>query len=190
MTNAAKDAAKRLKSTLRLPSTTFPPRPPPADLAKYLPRCTDDLYSWQRRQRPSSNTFTLHDGPPYANGDLHVGHALNKILKDIICRSELARGKRIDYVPGWDCHGLPIELKALEHHSWKHGEDVEAVSIRDAAKAFARDTVTKQMAGFKSWAVMGDWENHWETMHIAFEIRQLEVFRAMAEHGLIYRKHK
>ena len=190
MNIAAKDAAKFLKSTLRLPSTTFPPRPPPADLARYLPTCTDDLYSWQRRERPASNPFTLHDGPPYANGDLHVGHALNKILKDIICRSNLAEGKRVDYVPGWDCHGLPIELKALEQHGWKRGQDVDAVSIRSAAKAFARDTIAKQMEGFKSWAVMGDWDSHWETMDKDFEIRQLNIFKAMADHGLIYRKHK
>lgn len=190
MNIAAKDAVKFLRSTLRLPSTTFPARPPPADLAKYLPQCTDELYSWQRRESPASNPFVLHDGPPYANGDLHVGHALNKILKDIICRVNVAEGRRVSYVPGWDCHGLPIELKALEKHGWKRGQDVDPVSIRNAAKAFARDTISRQMEGFKSWAVMGDWENHWETMEESFEIRQLGIFRAMADHGLIYRKHK
>ena len=185
-----KDAAKFLKSTLRLPSSTFPPRPKPADLAKYLPRCTDDLYAWQRQERPKSNIFVLHDGPPYANGDLHVGHALNKIIKDIICRSKLAEGKRVDYVPGWDCHGLPIELKALEKHGWERGQDVDPVSIRAAAKKFAYKAVERQMAGFRSWAVMGDWENHWKTMQKDFELRQLAVFQAMAEYGLIYRKNK
>lgn len=190
MTQAAKDAAKFLKSTLRLPSSTFPPRPRPADLAKYLPRCTDDLYSWQRRERPASEPFVLHDGPPYANGDLHAGHALNKIVKDIICRSRLAEGKRVDYVPGWDCHGLPIELKALEHNGWKRGQGVDPVAIRKAARKFAYKTVDKQMTAFRSWAVMGDWKNHWLTMQKDFELRQLSVFRAMAQHGLIYRKHK
>ncbi len=190
MTIVGKDAAKLLKSTLRLPSTTFPPRPPPADLAEYLLRCTDDLYSWQRRERPASSSFVVHDGPPYANGDLHVGHALNKILKDIICRSKVAEGSKVDYVPGWDCHGLPIELKALEKQGSKRGQDIEPVSIRNAAKAFAQGAISKQMKSFKSWAVMGDWEGHWETMEKSFEIRQLEIFRAMAGHGLIYRKHK
>ncbi|KAK6376374.1 isoleucine-tRNA ligase [Exophiala oligosperma] len=190
MTQVAKDAAKFLKSTLRLPSSTFPPRPRPTDVAKYLPKCTDELYAWQRRERPASNTFILHDGPPYANGDLHVGHALNKIIKDIICRSRLAEGKRIDYVPGWDCHGLPIELKALEHHGWARGQGVDPVAIRKAARKFAYKTVDKQMAGFRSWGVMGDWENHWLTMQKDFELRQLSVFQAMAEHGLIYRKNK
>ncbi|EXJ75985.1 isoleucyl-tRNA synthetase [Cladophialophora psammophila CBS 110553] len=185
-----KDAAKLLKSTLHLPSSTFPPRPRPSDLAKYLPRCTDDLYSWQRQERPASDTFILHDGPPYANGDLHVGHALNKIIKDIICRSRLAEGRRVDYVPGWDCHGLPIELKALEMHGWERGQGVDPVSIRNAARKFAYKTVEKQMAGFRSWAVMGDWANHWKTMQKDFELRQLIVFQAMAQYGLIFRKHK
>ncbi|KAI1614447.1 isoleucyl-tRNA synthetase [Exophiala viscosa] len=190
MTQAAKDAAKFLKSTLRLPTSTFPPRPRPADLAKYLPRCSDNLYAWQRHGRPASNTFVLHDGPPYANGDLHVGHALNKILKDIICRSRLAEGRRVDYVPGWDCHGLPIELKALEHNGWKRGHGVDPVAIRKAARKFAYKTVEKQMAGFRAWGVMGDWEKHWLTMQKDFELRQLSVFQAMAKHGVIYRKHK
>ncbi|ETN38198.1 isoleucine-tRNA ligase [Cyphellophora europaea CBS 101466] len=190
MTQVAKDAAKFLKSTLRLPSATFPPRAPPADIAKYLPRCTDDLYAWQRQHRPVEDTFTLHDGPPYANGDLHVGHALNKILKDILCRTALAQGKRVDYVPGWDCHGLPIELKALEHHGWQRGQNEDPVAVRKAARNFASNTVRKQMKGFKSWGIMADWENHWKTMDKNFEIRQLEIFQAMAEHDLIYRRHK
>src|SRR5262249_55627986 len=111
---------KTWSSTLQLPKTSFPPRSTLADQAKFLQRCTVDLYAWQRRERTAteSNTFSLHDGPPYANGSLHVGHSLNKILKDLICRTQLAQGKRVSYVPGWDCHGLPIELKALEKHGW------------------------------------------------------------------------
>ena len=190
MTEAAKAAAKFLKSTLRLPTSTFPARPPPADIAKYLQRCTDDLYAWQRQSRPAANTFRLHDGPPYANGDLHVGHALNKILKDIICRTKLSEGKRVDYVPGWDCHGLPIELKALEHHGWQRGQDRDPLAIRKAARNFAGKAVKQQMKGFKEWGIMADWQNHWKTMDRSFEIRQLEVFQAMVNEGLIYRRHK
>ncbi|KPI46093.1 Isoleucine--tRNA ligase [Cyphellophora attinorum] len=190
MTEAAKQAAKFLKSTLRLPVSTFPARAPPQDIAKYLPRCTDDLYAWQRQARTTSPTFTLHDGPPYANGDLHVGHALNKILKDIICRTKLSQGNKIDYVPGWDCHGLPIELKALEKHGWQRGEGKDPVAIRKAARNFALKAVEKQMKGFKAWGVMADWEGHWKTMDKSFELRQLQVFRDMVEKGLIYRKHK
>lgn len=113
--------------TLALPKSHFPPRPTSDQLETYRQRCTDDLYAWQRANRPSTvtvrtgssvhecdNEFVLHDGPPYANGAVHVGHALNKILKDLMLRWELAMGKRVQYTPGWDCHGLPIELKALQ----------------------------------------------------------------------------
>jgi len=185
------EALKAIKLTLRLPSSKFPPRPPPEALTRYLQRC-DELYAWQLRERPASShqTFTLHDGPPYANGDLHVGHALNKITKDIICRTKLAEGKRINYVPGWDCHGLPIELKAFEKHGWERGSGVDPVKIRGAARGFAAKAVEKQMKGFRSWGVLGDWDNHWKTMDKDFELRQLTVFKAMAEHGLIVRRHK
>lgn len=185
------EALKALKSTLRLPSSKFPPRPPPEALNRYRSRC-DELYAWQRSQRPadSANTFTLHDGPPYANGDLHVGHALNKITKDIICRTKLAEGRHVNYVPGWDCHGLPIELKAFEKHGWDRGSGVDPVKVRGAARGFAAKTVDKQMKVFKSWGIMADWDGHWKTMDREFELRQLEVFKAMAEHGLIVRRHK
>ena len=185
------EALKAIKSTLRLPSSKFPPRPPPDAIARYVRQC-DDLYAWQLRERPASSyeTFTLHDGPPYANGDLHVGHALNKITKDIICRTKLAEGKRINYVPGWDCHGLPIELKAFEKHGWERGSGVNPVKIRGAARGFAAKAVEKQMKGFRSWGIMADWDNHWKTMDKDFELRQLAVFKAMAEHGLIIRRHK
>lgn len=185
------EALKALRSTLRLPSSKFPPRPPPEAIKSYLSRC-DELYAWQRDQRPPNpeNVFTLHDGPPYANGDLHVGHALNKITKDIICRTKVAEGRHVDFVPGWDCHGLPIELKALEKHGWERGNGVDPVKIRGAARDFATRTVEKQMKVFKSWGIMADWHNHWKTMDKDFELRQLKVFRAMAEHGLIVRRYK
>jgi len=185
------EALKAIKLTLRLPNSKFPPRPPPEAVARYVQQC-DELYAWQLRERPATSheTFTLHDGPPYANGDLHVGHALNKITKDIICRSKLAEGKRINYVPGWDCHGLPIELKAFEKHGWERGSGIDPVKIRGAARGFAAKAVEKQMKGFRSWGVMGDWDNHWKTMDKDFELRQLTIFKAMAEHGLIVRRHK
>lgn len=190
MTTAVKKAVKSWSSTLRLPKSSFPPRASPEEIAKYLQRCVDDLYSWQRRERPATTSFTLHDGPPYANGKLHVGHALNKILKDIVCRVQLAQGRRVSYVPGWDCHGLPIELKALEHHGWKKGIDDDPVAVRQAARNFAELTVQQQMKGFKSWGVMGDWAAHWKTMDKDFELRQLSVFKELARRGLIYRRHK
>ncbi|KAL1984292.1 hypothetical protein VTN96DRAFT_9250 [Rasamsonia emersonii] len=179
-------------STLKLPKSTFPARVSLADQAKYLRRCTDDLYAWQRSARPADRTFVLHDGPPYANGELHIGHALNKILKDIICRVQLARGRRVNYVPGWDCHGLPIELKALQAQK-ELGElkgTAGAAVIRKAARELAERTVAEQMKGFRGWAIMGDWEGHWKTMDKGFEMKQLAVFREMVDRGLIYRRFK
>lgn len=190
MTKLAKEVAKSWSSTLRLPKSTFPARATAADLQKYLKRATDDFYEWQGQARAHLQPFTIHDGPPYANGDLHVGHALNKILKDIINRTQLLQGRRIHYRPGWDCHGLPIEQKALEHHGWNVGDKPGAVQVRKAAANFANDAVQKQMADFRSWAVMGDWDDHWKTMDRSFELRQLNVFHDMAKDGLIYRRHK
>jgi isoleucyl-tRNA synthetase len=190
MTTAARQAIKSWSSTLRLPKSTFPARPSPEDTARYIQACADDLYSWQRQERPTTDTFTLHDGPPYANGNLHIGHALNKILKDIVCRTQLARGKRVSYVPGWDCHGLPIELKALEHHGWQKGGDHDPIAVRAAARNFADVAVEQQMKGFKSWGIMGDWKGHWKTMNKGFELQQLSIFKELVRNGLIYRRHK
>jgi isoleucyl-tRNA synthetase len=181
--------------TLRLPKSDFPARPLAAANAEYLRRCTDELYSWQQSSRTNhgqdgnpSQTFTLHDGPPYANGPLHIGHALNKITKDIICRYQVGQGRKVSYIPGWDCHGLPIEIKALQ--AAKKDANTDSVSVRAAARELATRTVEEQKEGFKEWAVMGDWDNAYKTMDRGFEIRQLEVFKKMFEKGLIYRQFK
>jgi isoleucyl-tRNA synthetase len=182
--------------TLRLPKSSFPARPVLEDRPKYLKQCTDDLYAWQRNAAAggSETTFTLHDGPPYANGSLHIGHALNKILKDIICRCQLAQSKRIDYTPGWDCHGLPIELKAAQKQE-ESGAGVQwdsytAPTIRDLARKVAAETVSEQKSGFRKWGIMADWDNAWTTMDPKFEIGQLKVFKMMVKKGLIYRRFK
>ncbi|KAF1841504.1 isoleucyl-tRNA synthetase-like protein [Cucurbitaria berberidis CBS 394.84] len=176
-------------STLRLPKSAFPPRPLAASNAEYLRRCTDDLYAWQQSPERPTERFALHDGPPYANGPLHIGHALNKITKDIICRFQVGQGKKVSYIPGWDCHGLPIEIKALQAQK-KDAAHTDAVSVREAARELATRTVEEQKRGFKEWAVMGDWDNAYKTMERGFEIRQLEVFKSMFEKGLIYRQNK
>ena len=205
-----------IKKTLKLPVTVFPPRPPIHTSSLFtalIKRCSDDLYEWQRASRPkdSESSFVLHDGPPYANGDLHVGHALNKILKDITCRVQLARGKRIEYRPSWDCHGLPIELKAVEnleessfenmiHHQVNTMEQGNAAEVskslakhvvtRKLARTLARKTIKTQKAQFKSWGIMADWEMPWKTMDRGYETKQLEVFKDMVERGLVYRHFK
>ncbi|KAB8336747.1 hypothetical protein FH972_021056 [Carpinus fangiana] len=185
--------AAEWSKTLHLPKSTFPPRPLAADRPRLLQQCTDDLYAWQAAHRPASKPFVLHDGPPYANGSLHIGHSLNKILKDIICRFQLSQGKRVHYVPGWDCHGLPIEVKALQAlGEGQHGDHrkLSPVDIRKAAAKLAEKTIKEQKKGFREWAVMGDWDNSYKTMDKAFEVRQLRVFKSLVEKGLIYRQHK
>lgn len=174
------------KQTLHLPESRFPARALVKDRPTYIKRCTDDLYAWQQK-RELPRTFTLHDGPPYANGDLHIGHALNKILKDIICRSRLAEN-RVEWRPGWDCHGLPIELKALQQQGGKELQN--AVSVRAAARKLAVKTVGEQKQSFREWGIMADWENSWTTMDKGFEIKQLAVFKEMVKKGLVYRRFK
>ena len=199
MTIHTRAFCKPWSSTLQLPKSLFPPRPVLADRSKYLRRCTDDLYAWQRdaKTRDSASSgkiFVLQDGPPYANGSLHIGHALNKILKDITCRFRLSQGRRVEYVPGWDCHGLPIELRALQRQKelGNVGEDRELgpVAVRRIARELAASTIEEQKRGFREWAVMADWDNGWKTMDKAFEMKQLGVFNSMVEKGLIYRSFK
>ncbi|KAJ3529907.1 hypothetical protein NM208_g9549 [Fusarium decemcellulare] len=179
--------SKSWKSTLRLPRSSFPARPNPKLLQQHLRQCTDDLYAWQTQHRSEEKPFVLHDGPPYANGSLHVGHALNKVLKDMIVRAKVQQGRRVVYRPGWDCHGLPIEMKALGSSATK---GLTPVQIRDTARRLASKTVKEQMKGFQALAVMSDWERRWTTMDSGFEIRQLRVFQNLVRRGLIYRKHK
>lgn len=175
-------------STVKLPNSTFPVRPDPKLTGRYIKRSADDFYKWQEAHRPADKEFRLHDGPPYANGDLHAGHALNKVLKDIINRVKVQQGYRVTYKPGWDCHGLPIELKALEA-SGDH-KNMTSLEIRKSARGLALRTIDKQMEGFRSYGVMADWNGRWTTMDKDYELRQLRLFRKMVSRGLIYRKFK
>lgn len=157
-----------------------------------------------------NNTFVLHDGPPYANGAVHVGHALNKVLKDLMVRWELSRGKTVHYRPGWDCHGLPIELKALQQPGLPTqqakaikdapGKEAKAAAdaarqmtateIREVARKLASETIETQKQSFREWGVMGEWDQPYKTMSKDFEMRQLRVFREMVRKGLISRHHR
>lgn len=211
-------SAFQWSETLALPRSTFPARPSAAQLEQYRQRCAHDLYEWQRTHRLSSirnargeeiqNDFNLHDGPPYANGAVHIGHALNKVLKDLIVRWQLAKGKRVQYRPGWDCHGLPIELKALQAQRTREdqasalkdkpkqeaavaaGAGMSASDIRQIARKLAGDTVEKQKASFREWGVMGEWDRPYKTMDLEFEISQLDVFKEMVRKGLISRNFR
>lgn len=160
--------------------------------------CFAGLYQWQREHLSDAEEFILHDGPPYANGDLHMGHAINKILKDIVLRQHVIGGRRVHYRPGWDCHGLPIELKALNSFD---SNDTRATSkpalqplqIREKARSFAAATVDKQRAAFAAWGVMADWpqpEHTYRTMDTAYVCNQLRAFQQMYADGYVYRDMK
>ncbi|GAA6026796.1 hypothetical protein JCM8097_005868 [Rhodosporidiobolus ruineniae] len=175
--------------SLELPKTAFPLRAEATRRERlFWKRTTDDLYEWQSQQmdRP---LWVLHDGPPYANGNLHCGHALNKITKDLINRSRLIQGYRVHYTPGYDTHGLPLELKALSALG-KPASSLTPQEIRAAARQEAEKGVAVQQDEFRSFAVMGDWRKPYRTMDWSYEKRQLEVVRDMVGKGLIVTHHR
>src|SRR3989339_1130283 len=148
------------KNTLNLPDTPFPMR---GDLAKREPgwvksRQEKKRYEAIRKAAAGRPKFILHDGPPYANGDIHIGHAVNKILKDIIVKAKTMSGFDAPYVPGWDCHGLPIELN-VEKQVGKPGVKVSAKEFREKCREYAASQVARQSVDFQRLGVFGDWEN-------------------------------
>ena len=166
------------KETLNLPKTDFPmkgnlPNREPAILKHWDEM---DLYGQLRQAGAGRPRFVLHDGPPYANGDIHIGHAVNKVLKDIIVKSKTLSGFDAPYVPGWDCHGLPIELN-VEKKVGKAGVKVEASVFRKACREYAAKQVDGQRKDFIRLGVLGDWQDPYLTMDYHFEadiIRALE----------------
>jgi isoleucyl-tRNA synthetase len=145
-----------------------------------------DLYGRLSRGNPGA-PFTLHDGPPYANGALHVGHALNKILKDIINKHALLQGRRARFVPGWDCHGLPIELKVLQGLGSEERRQLTPIDLRRRAHAYALEQVEGQMGGFLRWGIWADWDAPYLTLQKSYEAAQIGVFGKMVLAGHIYR---
>ncbi|KAM4724275.1 isoleucine--tRNA ligase, mitochondrial isoform 3-T3 [Anableps anableps] len=179
------------RDTVLLPQTEFPMKLTGQKLLNRELQIQQDcgfaeLYSWQR-ERKAKKEFCLHDGPPYANGDPHVGHALNKILKDIRNRFEMLRGRQVHYIPGWDCHGLPIELKALGELGTS---GLSPLQIRQKAREFAEGAIARQKAAFQRWGVMADWERCYYTFDGAYEAAQLNVFQEMHSKGLVYQDYK
>ena len=166
------------KATLNLQQTDFPMK---ANLAQREPDRLKawesmDLYGQIRQASKDKPAFILHDGPPYANGQLHVGHAINKILKDIIIKSKTLAGFNAPYVPGWDCHGLPIELN-VEKKVGKPGHKVSPAEFRQHCRDYARKQVDAQKTDFMRMGVLGDWQNPYLTMDPSFEAN---VVRALA----------
>ncbi len=176
------------KSTLNLPQTPFPMK---ADAAKREPAIQDFWQQDQIYQRLSQTNpgdrYILHDGPPYANGDIHMGHTLNKILKDIINKYQILQGRKVKYVPGWDCHGLPIELKVLQSMTAEQRQQLSPLKLRYKAEEFAKKAIARQKSGFQRLGVWGDWEHPYFTFQPEYEAAQIEVFGEMALKGYIYR---
>ncbi|MDB9507368.1 isoleucine--tRNA ligase [Microcystis aeruginosa] len=180
--------AKSYKDTVNLPQTDFDMR---ANASKREPEMQkfwqdEQIYEKLAQNNPKE-LFILHDGPPYANGSLHIGHALNKILKDIINKYKLLQGYKVRYVPGWDCHGLPIELKVLQSLKSSEKEGLTPLKLRQKAHDFALQTQKEQCEGFKRYGVWGDWENPYLTLKPEYEAAQIAVFGKMALKGYIYR---
>lgn len=149
----------------------------------------EQIYETLAAQNPG-DIFVLHDGPPYANGDLHIGHAMNKILKDIINKFQMLQGRKVRYVPGWDCHGLPIELKVLQTLTPEQRKALTPLKLRWKARDFALKTVERQRKSFQRYGVWADWESPYLTLKPEYEAAQIEVFGRMALKGYIYRGFK
>ncbi len=175
------------KDTINLPKTAFPmkaglPNREPQILKKWS---EIDAYHNLQSQRADAPTYVLHDGPPYANGNIHIGHSVNKILKDIIVKSRNLQGMRSPYVPGWDCHGLPIEIQVEKKHG-KAGQKIDKKTFRQKCREYAQRQVETQKADFKRLGVQGDWENPYLTMAFETEANIVRSLSKIVEGGHLY----
>ena len=180
--------SKDYNATLNLPKTDFPMR---AGLPKREPEMLRhweelDVYNAQLKKNEGKPLFSLHDGPPFSNGAIHMGHALNKALKDFINRSYMMRGRYVPYIPGWDNHGMPIESAIIKEQKLNHKE-MSTADFRSACHDYAEKYVYKQMEGFKRLGVIGDWEHPYLTMNPGFEADEVRVFGKMYRNGHIYK---
>jgi isoleucyl-tRNA synthetase len=182
---------KSYKDTLFLPKTDFPMKGnltvrEPARLDKWN---SEDLYARIIAKRKAENAprFILHDGPPFANGDVHMGTGLNKVLKDFVVKSKTMAGFEAPYIPGWDCHGLPIEFKVMQDED---ARDIEPAEIRRRCETFARGWIDTQRESFKRLGVFGDWDNPYLTLDPGYEANILRTFAALIEKGCIYQSKK
>ena len=187
----APDTPRDWRETVFLPKTDFPmraglPQKEPAILARWQEM---DLYRRLRAARAGRETFILHDGPPYANGDMHIGHALNHILKDMVVRTQTLLGKNAPYVPGWDCHGLPIEWKVEEEYRKKkrNKDEVPPQEFRAECRAYAQQWVDTQREQLKRLGINGDWDKPYLTMDFAAEATIVAELMKFAETGQLYR---
>ena len=182
------------RSTVFLPQTAFPMK---GELPKREPQLLQrwhdiGLYERQRAASKGREKFVLHDGPPYANGNLHIGHALNKILKDVVNRVQQKLGKDAVYVPGWDCHGLPIEWKIEEQYraKGKNKDEVPVNEFRKECRAYAEHWLEVQREEFKRLGVEGDWDHPYTTMSFPAEAQIARELMKFAANGSLYRGSK
>jgi isoleucyl-tRNA synthetase len=179
------------KDTLNLPKTAF------AMKANLVQREPDRLKAWDEidlyrrvlETHADDPVYTLHDGPPFANGDIHLGHVINKVLKDVVCRYQSMRGRKVPYVPGWDCHGLPIEHKVQQKLGPKLRE-MDTLTVRRLCREHAEKFIKVQSEQFQRLGILGDWENPYLTMDPAYEAETLDVFAKFVENGLVYKRLK
>lgn len=184
--------ANSYKKTTNLPKTGFPMR---AGLASSEPKRLAaweeaDVYGLACEQNRGNEPFVLHDGPPYANGPIHLGHALNKTVKDFINRYQIMRGREVSYVPGWDCHGQPIEHKVEEHLGTERFNATDPSEIRSLCRRFAVENIDLQRQGFRRLGVLGDWEHPYLTLSNDHDAADIEVFKRIWDTGAIYRGRK
>ncbi len=182
------DNAPDYKSTLNLPRTDFPMKANlPGREPEWLKHWADeDLYGRIRKARAGKPRYILQDGPPYANGDIHLGHAVNKVLKDIVVKSHSLDGFDAPYVPGWDCHGLPIELQ-VEKKVGKPGQKVDARTFRAACREYAKEQISRQREDFKRLGILGAWDEPYLTMNFQFEADQLRALSEVIQRGHLYK---
>ncbi|MDD5303887.1 MAG: class I tRNA ligase family protein, partial [Elusimicrobia bacterium] len=176
-------------ATINLPKTDFPMK---GDLAKREPellKVWEDarLYEKLQERQKGRPPFVLHDGPPYANGSIHIGHALNKVLKDMTVKARALMGCAAPYVPGWDCHGLPIETALLKEMKMSKRGVTDIPKFRRDAAAFAERFIGLQRTEFKRLGLLGDWENPYKTMSREYEAKILHAFRLLVQKGHVYR---
>ncbi len=186
-----KDPAVDYKKTLNLPQTAFPMQ---ANLAQREPQMlarweAERLYEKVQAATRGRKQYWFVDGPPYANGDIHIGHAVNKTLKDIVVKSARLEGYDAAFVPGWDCHGLPIEQQ-VEKKYGKVGVKLNAAEFRAKCREYAMEQVERQRADFRRLGVLADWERPYLTMNPAFEAEQLRVLARIVENGHVVRGFK
>lgn len=180
------------KETLLLPKTDFPMRGnlPQSEPVRYAKWYEGGIYDTMKVKRKGAELFTLHDGPPYANGEIHIGHALNKILKDIILKYNYFQGKAVRMTPGWDCHGLPIEQKVEEQIGKQKKEEMPVAAFRELCRNHAAKYVEIQKEGFKKLGVIADWEHPYVTMDFKFEANIYRTLCEVAKRGLLVERHK